>query len=119
MRKAKIGEIYWVMKASREEANAEKSDAFTWVIHQYLINFYLEDFPKDTLKEDNKERQEQVQNYFEKEFNRFNDPIRDTAEPANEFLKLFPKTEEEGEEANRFKEFMDEYEKWVKDGSKE
>jgi hypothetical protein len=60
MRKAKIGEIYWVMKASREEANAEKSDAFTWVIHQYLINFYLEDFPKDTLKEDNKERQEQV-----------------------------------------------------------
>ena len=56
MRQSKIGEIYWIMKESREDLNIGKKDAYCWIIHNYLLVLYLEDHEKETLKEDISER---------------------------------------------------------------
>ena len=43
MRMSLIGEIYWVMKESKEMVNELKGDEYAKIIHNYLLVLWCED----------------------------------------------------------------------------
>jgi len=60
MRRQKIGEIYWIMKESRQEDKAGKKDEYCYVVHNYLLCLYLEDYKEDELEPEIRDRQKQI-----------------------------------------------------------
>lgn len=56
LRQKRIGEIYWIMKEA-QECDSTKKDQYCYIVHNYLLLLYLEDFKKETLKDDIKARQ--------------------------------------------------------------
>lgn len=70
------------------------SDGYAHVLYNFLLNFYLEDHDYDELEDENLNFQmKQIKKYYEKEFNKLVDPIRNKPNAGELFAKLFPKPE--------------------------
>ena len=52
MRMSLIGEIYWVMKESKEVINELKGDEYAKIIHNYLLVLWCEDSKLESLNPD-------------------------------------------------------------------
>lgn len=111
-RRARLGEIYWIMVESHD-SNTEDKDNYHYLIHNYLMQLFLEDFDEETLDEDFKRKQKQIHRNFEKQFNKIVDPIRKDEKPAKSFKKLFPKPVAKGEGKEEFEQMYQIYEDWV------
>lgn len=56
LRQKRIGEIYWIMKEA-QTCDDDIKDRYCYIVHNYLMLLYLEDFDKSTLKTEIKSRQ--------------------------------------------------------------
>ena len=52
MHQSLIGEIYWVMKESKEIIHEEDGDAYAKIIHNYLLVLWCEDKKLEELPDD-------------------------------------------------------------------
>lgn len=108
------------MKESQNSTNKgddDKTEGFCYAIHNYLMCLFLEDHEEKDLKAEFKDRQKQIYDFYQSEFNKFVKPAKDAKGPDAQkakFKEIFPKPIPRGSNKDTFGEFYDQYEEWVR-----
>lgn len=115
MRMSLIGEIYWVMKESKEVINELKGDEYAKIIHNYLLVLWCEDNKLEHLGDDKVRAQKKIHDNFLKKFDYYADEARKTDDPRKTFAEMFPKPEPTGEDKDdkKWGEMYEAYRDWV------
>ena len=49
---SKLGEIHWIMMESKIDENENEKESYAWIIYNYLMVLFLEDYEETDLELD-------------------------------------------------------------------